>query len=266
MQNLGLWTGSFAQFSPDGTLLQETPSQLSLTLSENQQRVDLCLKRFPNHQPASVINLQFSYPGPGRQVPFLEQGAFSQGTLQYSKVSRFGAELSMIWGDRRLRLVPQYATGSQLTHLTLICETRADCPPSPPLTLEKLLGHWQGEAHTSYADGRNPDRYATDLQVIQRGDQVQQRMQFADYKMETTGQIHPCAIEFTSGPQPLRLLMLPGGGSSLGPLEIQSGVPFFLEAGWWIEPGLRQRLIRRYSDRGEWESLTLVIERQISPR
>jgi hypothetical protein len=40
--------------------------------------------------------------------------------------------------------------------------------------------------------------------------------------------------------------------------------PFLLEAGWLISDNLRQRLIRRYDERGGWVSLTLVTERKIS--
>jgi hypothetical protein len=38
---------------------------------------------------------------------------------------------------------------------------------------------------------------------------------------------------------------------------------FILEVGWLIEPNLRQRMIRSYSDKGEWVSLTLVTERRV---
>lgn len=63
---------------------------------------------------------------------------------------------------------------------------------------------------------------------------------------------------------PVQVLLLPNGASSTSPLKIQLRQPFFLEVGWLQQPDLRQRLIRRYNDKGEWSSLTLVTERKIS--
>ena len=262
LKNLGVWNGTFASYSISGELLTDVPSQLTLALSGEEQRVDFCLERYPQGQPVSTINLSFQYPGPGPQIPFFEQGAFSQGPLQYSSYSRFGAELSMIWGDRRVRIVQQYPAGSIWEDVTLICETRTQDPPSEPLCLDHFWGQWTGEAQTLFADSRDMATYPTQLRVERLGDRVQQTLQIADQQIQTTGIVRGTYVDFESGAQPMRLLLLPGGASSLAPLTIHSGAAFFLEAGWLIEPHLRQRLIRRYSDRGEWESLTLVTEQK----
>jgi hypothetical protein len=75
--------------------------------------------------------------------------------------------LGLIEGDRRLRLVQLFNKDSQLAQLTLIREKLADteAPERPPLTLEQLLGEWQGEAVTIYPDWRSPDIYPTRLEI-----------------------------------------------------------------------------------------------------
>ncbi|MEM9136623.1 MAG: DUF3598 family protein [Cyanobacteria bacterium P01_F01_bin.42] len=265
LKNLGCWTGTFADYSPEGVLSKEVPSELTLALSDDQQQVDLCLNRYPEAAPVSTIQMQFSHPGPGPLIPFFESGPFSQGALQYSSFSRFGAELAMIWGDRRLRIVQQYPLGPEWSGLTLICESRADLPPSPQLTLADLTGEWEGEAQTLTADFREPSRLQTRLVVEQRSDRLHQSLVIGEQTIQSSGQISGSRVDFESAGQSMRLLLLPGGGSSLCPPSITSGHPFFLEAGWLIEPNLRQRLIRRYRASGEWESLTLVTERRKRP-
>lgn len=44
------------------------------------------------------------------------------------------------------------------------------------------------------------------------------------------------------------------------PTQIEPGAAIELEVGWSIEPNLRQRLIRTYTDRGDWLSLTFITE------
>jgi hypothetical protein len=262
LKNLGQWVGSFANYSMEGRLTDEVPSQLTLQLSEDQQSIGLCLNRYPKDRPTNRIELGFKYPGPGPQIPFFEQGAFSQGPLQYSRFSQFGAELSLIWGDRRLRIVQQYPSGAEWAGLTLICETRTNLPPSPRLTIEHLCGEWIGEAQSLFPDSRDAQIYTTRLTIERTQNQLLQSLAFAEEQIQSTGDIAEDRVDFLDSPQPMRLLLLPGGGSSLCPLSIQSGQRFFLEAGWLIEPTLRQRLIRCYGPKGEWNSLTLVTERK----
>ncbi len=272
LTNLGEWAGSFMEFSAAGRFVKETPSHLNLSLSEDELAVSLCLRRFPPNQSVNEINFQFSYPGPGLAIPFFEQGAFSQGSLQHTSVTRFGAELAMIWGDRRVRLVEQFANGLDFSSVTVIGETRAGVPNSPSLTVADLCGHWQGHATTLFANGHPPQSYDLSLSISQVGDRLKQSLQFQnqfqnqfqDQQIQTEGQIHGNKLEFSSGPQPLQLLLLPAGASCLCPQRIERGVPFFLEAGWLIEANLRQRLIRSYNDKGEWVSLTHVVEHKQS--
>lgn len=61
------------------------------------------------------------------------------------------------------------------------------------------------------------------------------------------------------------MLLLPDGASSTSPQQVRVRQAFFLEVGWLLQPGERQRMIRSYSDKGEWSSLTLVTERKTKP-
>lgn len=262
LKNLGQWEGSFASYSTEGTLTDEVASELTLRLAADEQSVALCLNRYPKNQPVKTIEMGFQYPGPGPQISFFKQGAFSQGALQYSRFSPFGTELAMIWGDRRLRLVQQYTSGADWSGLTLITESRAGKAPSPPLTPEQLCGEWIGKAQTLFSGYRESQEYPTQLVVEYSQNQLTQTLSFGEQQIQSQGQVKANQVDFLGGTQPMRLLLLPGGGSSLCPLSIQSGQAFFLEAGWLIEPTLRQRLIRNYQAEGAWDSLTLVTERK----
>ena len=77
----------------------------------------------------------------GADIMFCPNGAFSQGSLRSSAFSQFGAELGLIAGDRRLRIVQMFDQG-YLKRVTIIPEKRVgvDIPPQEPLTIEQLLG------------------------------------------------------------------------------------------------------------------------------
>jgi hypothetical protein len=262
LKNLGIWQGSFTQLSPDGILQEDAPSELTLRLAEDEKTVHLLLQRNGSRDVA----LEFNYPGPGLQIPFFEVGCFSQGSLQHAPWTQFGAEFSLIDGqDRRLRLVQLYRQGTDLTGLTLIRERRAGSTvvESPPLVVNALLGQWQGEAITLYADYQSPKIVQTHLEVEQKGDHLHQTLQFGPHTIQSSARIDGNRLHFEEDPQSMQLLCLPGGASSLCPRQIQARIPFVLEVGWLVEPNLRQRLMRNYSDRGEWVSITLVTERKI---
>ncbi len=264
LQNLGTWEGSFTQLSPNGAQLQDTPSELTLSLSADGQVIDLVLKRFPDGDVPEERSLKFNYPGPGPKIPFFENGCFSQGSLQWSTWGQFGNEFALIEGDRRLRLVQLYRQGTDLSSLTLIRESRAgsSAQTSPPLKVSDLLGTWDGEATTLYPDGRVSSPLQTQLQVQQEGDRLHQTLQFGPQTIRSSARIEGDCLHFDEGAQPMQLLCLPGGASSLCPVQIQPNLPFMVEAGWLVEPSYRQRLMRSYCDRGEWTSITLVKERK----
>jgi len=258
LENLGAWEGSFTRLSPSGEILEDIPSIVSFTgLNDNQtMRQIVCLA--PANQPVSEKVLEYS--SLGRNTLLFDNGAFSQGSIQFAPFSEFGAELGLIYGDRRLRLVQLFDKQGKLTGLTLIREklSGSETPERPPLQVEDLIGEWQGEATTIYPDWRLPDSYSMSLKIRREGDRLHQELSFGR-TIATSARIEAASLKFDSGTQ---ILLLPDGASSNCPPEIQLRQPFVLEVGWLLKPDLRQRLIRSYSNKGEWSSLTLVTERK----
>jgi hypothetical protein len=84
-----------------------------------------------------------------------------------------------------------------------------------------------------------------------------------NFELNSTAQIQPNLLRFNQGSHPIQVLLLPDGASSNTPLAIPRGKPFSLEAGWLIQPNLRQRLVRSYDAQGGWVSLTLVTEHKL---
>ncbi len=266
LQNVGEWHGSFTQLSPSGEAIADQASVLTLEGSADPPQACLTLKRTGSQ------DLVLNYSTLNRSILFFESGAFSQGSLQFARTAEFGAEFGLIdgldghIGDRRLRIVQMFGDNSHLRQITLIREQRAgtQAPERPPLQVEDLLGAWQGEAVTLYPDWRNPDCYATTLTVERQGQTLTQHLTFgpegASQEIASTATIQGSCLRFQQGVQPIQVLLLPDGASINCPTQIQSGHPFFLEIGWLLRPGLRQRLIRSYNAKGEWISLTLVTE------
>ena len=269
LQNLGEWQGSFTCFSPQGKELEDTPSVLNLEEVNDHQTVRLTLRRFPLNQPVNEQVLEFTYIG--KEIMFFETGAFSQGSMQWAPFSQFGAELALIEGNRRLRLVQMFNRERQLSSLTLIREKLAgtDAPERPALTWEQLLGEWQGEAVTMYPDLRSPETYPTQLKLQQQdSNHLLQQLTFGTgasiRTITSTARIDGSILNFDQSTLPVQVVLLPDGASSNCPKEIKSGQSFVLEVGWLFQPNHRQRLIRSYSDKGELLSLTLVKEERLS--
>lgn len=268
LKNLGEWQGSFTRFSPQGEQLEDIPTVVSLEGLNNNQTIRQIIRRLPPSQPVNEKVLEYS--SLNRSTLFLENGAFSQGSIQWGPFSEFGAELGLIEGNRRLRLVQLYNKENQIERLTLIREKLAgtDTPERPPLTVEQLLGEWQGEAVTIYPDLRSPDTYPTRLKIDREDTNrlVQQLTYGAGASARTissTAQINGSVLCFDQSALPTQVVLLPDGASSNCPLVVKPGHVFVLEVGWLLQPNQRQRLVRTYSDKGEWISLTLVREQKI---
>lgn len=257
LENLGQWQGSFTRLSPQGELLEDTPTVVSFTGLNDNQTMRQVVRRLPPNQPVDEKVLEYS--SLGRGILFFDNGAFSQGSIQLAPFAEFGAELGLIWGDRRLRLVQLFNNG-QLDRLTLIREQLAGTttPERPQLTVDDLIGQWQGEAVTIYPDWRSPDTYITNLKIDRVGDRLIQQLSFLGRNITSKASIQGSILYFDSNTQ----LLLPDGASATFPLQVKGGQAFFLEVGWLIAPQKRQRLIRAYSDKGEWISLTLVTEQR----
>ncbi|TVQ44755.1 MAG: DUF3598 family protein [Gloeocapsa sp. DLM2.Bin57] len=260
LENLGEWYGSFTRLSPTGEIKEDTPTIVSLEGRDDNQTIHQVVRYLPPNQPPQETVL--TYSSLSRNILFRENGAFSQGSLFWSPWSQCGAELGLINGDRRLRLVILFNQGSQPTSLTLIREKlpHSNQPENPPLTIEQLLGTWQGTATTISTDFSQSPIQTTQLVITRENNQLSQKLSFAQRTITSVAQIKNCIIEFETSKPPVRVLLLPDGASAAFPLAIEPGVPFFLEIGWLIKPTIRQRLIRNYNSKGEWTGLTFVQE------
>jgi hypothetical protein len=269
LQNLGEWHGSFTQFSPQGEIVKDTPSVLMLEQLEDHKTVRLTLRRFPPSPDGStkppVDELVRQYQSFGRDLLFFDNGAFSQGPLQLSPFSASGAEFGFIQDNRRLRVVELCNPEGNLQSLTLIREYRVgtNLEERPTLTVEMLIGTWQGEATTLYPDLRSPDTFLTQMQLqIDSLGRLQQQLSFENQTISSTARIENSILYFDESSQPVNVYLLPDGASATVPQKVQMRSPVFFEAGWLLSPTQRQRLIRRYSDKGEFESLTFVQEQK----
>jgi Domain of unknown function (DUF3598) len=129
----------------------------------------------------------------------------------------------------------------------------------PPLTVDRLIGRWVGQATTAYADLRNPEVMETCLEIQKIGSgQLQQTLTFGDRRISSMALITEHKLIFTDTNR--EILLLPDGGSSNVPLQVNSRTPVFVEAGWLVNDTDRQRILRNYNDKGEWISSTHVIE------
>ena len=268
LQNIGEWQGSFTRFSPRGEQLEDTPTVVSFETLNDHKTMRQTIRRLPPNQPVDEKVLEYS--SLGRNILFLENGAFSLGSIQWGPFSEFGAELGLIEGNRRLRLVQMFDRTSQFERLTLIRERLAgtDTPERPPLTVEQLLGEWHGEAVTVYPDFRTSDTYPTVLKIHQENsDRLVQQLTFGAANsvrtIASTAKIDGSILSFDQSASPTQVLLLPDGASSNCPLQIKPGHFFILEVGWLLQPNKRQRLVRTYNDKGEWINLTLVNEEKV---
>lgn len=266
LKNLGVWEGTFTQLATDGEILGSTPSILTLEGLEDNQLVRFRLRRFATNiteQPTSDRSQE--YTDLGKQAIFFDTGAFSKGSLQVAPFSEFGAEYGFVDENRRSRLVQLFDRQGGFSSLTLIREIRSDTNATmrPDLTVNQLVGKWQGTACTAYADWKEPDTYPTSLEVSAIDGYLQQQISFQAITINSSARIDNNQLHFEDGATSRRILLLPDGVSSNTPLQISHRQPFFVEAGWLLSDNERQRLIRSYNDKGEWISSTHIIEHRI---
>lgn len=264
LKNLGEWRGSFAQFSLEGDLLRTTNSIINLESFDDQQAVLFRVRRFGEggYDTPPTQDYQQEYRTLGRQILVFDTGAFSKGTIQVSPFSEFGAEYGFVAPDRRLRVVQLYDKQNEFQGLTLIREFRANttAPERPPLSVDQLLGVWEGQACTEYADWQNPTEYATRLEVRQIDEQhVIQTLEFGGQQISSTARVQGNQLWF-EGEMPRVITLLPAGASSNIPLKVSHKKAFVVEVGWLVSPTERQRLIRQYDGTGAWTGSTFIRE------
>jgi hypothetical protein len=265
LKNLGQWRGSFTRFSPRGELLEDTPTLVSLEGKDHHKTIHQLVRRFyPDRSPEDLI---LEYSSLNQSILFDQAGAFSQGSLYFSTFSSpFGAEHGMIDGERRARLVQLFNDRSEFQQLTLIRERLAgsDAPERPPLTVEQLLGEWRGEARTTDRSRYTAPSYPTRLTIERRGEnQLSQKLQFGDRTIASIARIDGSRLLFEDSALPVQILLLPDGVSCNAPLKIDPGHRFVLEIGWLLSPTRRQRLVRSYSEKGDWTNITFITEEKV---
>jgi hypothetical protein len=261
LKNVGVWEGSFTRLSPTGAVQADLPSLVTLEPIQAGRTLRQTIQQFAAGE--ETYHRVLEYSSLSRGTLFFADGSFSQGSLQFGPFAEFGAEFGFIAQDRRMRLVQQFDTTSQLAKLTLIREHRQGSPRAerPPLTPEQLVGEWQGEAVTLYPDWRESACYSTNLKITLEDDRLTQQISLPDLAFTSIARVEGSLLQF-QGRYPLQVLLLPDGASANTPLRLPPGQAFFLEAGWLIENHLRQRMIRSYDAKGECISLTLVTERK----
>ncbi|WP_414577371.1 DUF3598 family protein [Anabaena sp. CCY 9402-a] len=265
LKNLGEWQGSFTRLSPQGELLEDIKSVVSLEGLNNNQTIHQVVRR------QGQADLVLDYSSLSQSTLFFPNGAFSQGTLQLAPFGEFGAELGLIHENRRLRLVQLFDKDSQLDRLILIREHLAGSEPveNPPLQIDDLLGEWQGEATTIYPDWSPLKTVSTNLKLqLDDNGRLIQSLSFGEHPTITsTATIKGSIILFDENPQKqIQVLLLPNGASATSPLKMQVHQGLILEVGWLIQANLRQRMVRCYNNQGEWVSLTLVTEQRVKTK
>ena len=269
LKNLGEWRGSFTRISIEGEILDSTPSILTLEGLEENQLVRFRLRRFAqgNYDSEPSQDYVQDYRSVGNQIIFFETGAFSKGPFQFAPFSQFGAEYGFVAGDRRLRFVQLYDQDGNLSSLTLIREFRqgSNAQERPNLTLEQLLGTWEGAAEIVYPDWTPSESLSTRLEIQKiNGDRLEQKLSFGQHQITSIARIDENKLIFEDGATPRQILLLPDGTSTNAPLKLELRTSFFVEVGWLVEPNERQRLIRSYNEKGQWVHSTFVRERKIT--
>ena len=277
LQNLGSWQGSFTRLSIRGEILEDIPSETTLELKEDNRTLRQVVRRFYDGQPD---NLVLEYRSLNKSTVFFESGAFSQGALQFAPYTDFGAELGLIYGDRRMRIVILYDK-SQLDRFTFIRERlpNSTTPERPTLTLEALLGRWEGESVTLAADWLVPESTPTTTEWKREGDRVIMSLQMSTPAGNQTfdsiahvDPLNPQILHFQQSIQQIsqqnqdlgiQTIFLPDGASITCPQAIANRQQFRLSISWLLEPNLHQRMIRSYDSNGAWSSISLVTERKV---
>lgn len=270
LKNLGEWEGSFTRFSPLGEEISDTPTLVTLEGRNNNKNVHQVVRYLPPNEPPRDVVIDYEFLN--RSILFFDNGAFSQGSMQWGPYSTFGGEFGLIDhdfsdGTRRLRMVELYDSASKLEKIVLIRERlpQSNIPERPQLTVNDLLGEWEGKAITLYADLSQSDTFTSNLKIEQQDkNHLTQTLSFANQTISSTAKIDGNKLLFENSSLPTQVLLLPDGASCNCPLEVKLGHNFVLEMGWLLQPQLRQRIIRSYNDKGNWVSCTLVTEEKVN--
>ena len=268
-ENVGIWHGSFTQFSAEGEQVKDVPSVLTLAEVEPGKKMQLTLERTPPGESTSKTRRDFSAPGPAPYVYFFEDGSFSQGSSQWAAFSQFGVEMSIKVGDRRARFVIMYEGTSEGTsrikYVTLIRETQAEGSQFEALALsvDRLLGKWTGGAKVLHADMSDRSEGESRWQLEDSALMSQETFDETTLALALTSETGLKTGErnlVLQGNLTYQLMPLPNGTYCLVPQTICKGQAFRVEVGW-LRDGERSRLIRYYDRQGVWTHTALVEDR-----
>jgi hypothetical protein len=277
LQNLGEWRGSFTRFSPQGEVLEDWPTTVTLAGLDHNQTVQITV----NYHTAPEHNVQMTLNTVGRDMLIHENGAFSWGSMQVSPLGEFGTELGLRHGDRRLRIVQRFMD-REFQRATLIREAlpNSTTPEGTALTVTDVVGTWRGQGISLFTDARSPLTVdcTTTVTLASEGlgwtdAHLGESLHFtpaqeseASDPTQTSNLSKVYDAEAGSNPlnaTRIRLLLLPGGAFSRCPVRVPLGQPFALEVGWHFTPQHRYRLRREYDGAGTWISLTLITEERL---
>ena len=269
LENLGEWVGSFTTVTPQGELIEDISSIIKLAGIRDNQAIHLVLNRFyplPNstEKYAKEVVWYFSTP-PGIGAIYFETGAFSSGGLTVYLGAKTISEFSLRAGDRRFRMIQTFDISQRLDRVTFVREQLqgTTTPERPQLEIAELVGTWNGIATTLYADNR--PAIESNTRSIFKVSHTSYQLIEQDRSIDLTVDPDvPGARVWhfinSSDSQSYQLLLLPDGGYSIAPTQIELGHAFCLEIGWIHQTNQRQRLVRRYDSTGKWESATFIEE------
>lgn len=278
LENLGAWEGSFTRLSPQGEIEADIPSLITLTGVDDNRSIHLSLVRhYPDAEgKPQAQEMAFDFNAPGAGAIFFETGAFSEGSVMLRSGVPGGAEFAFRHGDRRLRLIQQFDGDGKLYRQTLVRGKRQGTTATefPPLDVETWTGLWQGEAVTLYPGSTKIDRGVSsqnieliDPETVTISQNVAGNTMKATFRrsrdllwrVPRDDRAHLWMREREARPA-YQMLLLPDRAYSYCPTQVSAGEPIVMAVGWLISPQTRQRIIRRYNDRGEWLSLTFITE------
>ncbi|QEY31267.1 DUF3598 family protein [Synechococcus sp. RSCCF101] len=267
LRNLGEWRGSFTTLNGEGEPVSKTASVLTLEANPDRDLVHFRLVRHADDtfdSPVVSDNRQ-DYRALGRQVVFFSSGCFCKGNEQVAPITPFGAEYGFLTSDRRLRLVQLFDEAGRFDRHVLIREVLAgsDGQERPPLKLEALVGDWQGERERIAADWPEPETQSCSLQVRREGSDGITVVEEEDGQRRCRqGRVTSHGVAF-EGERPSAWHLMADGGLSDVPGQVSHRDGFSLSVGWLSEPGVLQRLIRTYNDRGEWLHSSHAVLRRV---
>lgn len=258
LKNVGKWEGSFTRMDLDGKVLEDMPTLVQIeALAGNTVRQT---NRYYHPDNSLKSEKEYIITSLSQGLLFFENGAFSQGSMQLAPFAEFGGEFGLIHENRRLRLVLLYNNDNQFSRFTLIREQLAEggAQPSASLSVDALLGEWEGEAVQLDQNHFDRQTYSTRLVVKKEGSRIVQNIQAGTFQMTSSAEIVGSRLDFGK----VQVRLLAGGASCVCPTIAEIGKPFFLEIGWLIAPDLRQRITRNFNGKGEWTGVTLITERK----